>query len=68
MNEENWVETTKMRKNVKKTTKKKTEEQDKDHRIVNAGERERERGMKSSNKRKRWNWQTKIRKSSHWCN
>ena len=46
-------------------TKKKTEEQEKDCWIGNAGERKEE--WKSSNKRKRGKWQEKLRKSSHWC-
>ena len=72
MNEENWIEieTTEMRKNVKK------KDEEENWRIAwigkeNAGsemEENKRKGMKSSNKRKRGKCQGILRKSSQWCN
>ena len=60
MNEENWVETTKMRKDRK--WKDKQENWRTGKRLLNSKCR-REKRMKSSNKRKGGNWQKKLRKS-----
>ena len=69
MNEENWVEieTTEMKKNVKKKMRKKLKNRRRRDCWIGNG-RNKRRGMQSSKKRKGEKCQGILRKSSQWCN